>query len=119
MTHDTAQDIIDRMDQLLDEERRALLDGDLEAVGTLMERKGAMIDALNALDPGATNRAQSLKSKAQRNQALLDGALEGMRLVTGRLTALRRIRRTLETYDRSGQKTSVSDVIEHKVEKRA
>ncbi|MEX1234570.1 MAG: flagellar protein FlgN [Roseovarius sp.] len=119
MTHDSAQSIIDRMDALLDEERRALLKGNLEAIGTLLARKEALIDQLNALDPDGTKRIDQLQGKVMRNQALLDGALQGIRTVAGRLTALRRIRRTLETYDRSGRKSAISDVIEHELEKRA
>jgi flagellar biosynthesis/type III secretory pathway chaperone len=111
--------MVDQMDRLLDEERHALLDGDLEAIGALLTRKEALIDALNALTSGGAKDIKGLQGKVLRNQALLDGALQGIRTVAGRLAALRKIRRTLETYDRSGQKSTISDIIEHQVEKRA
>ncbi|WP_281968836.1 flagellar protein FlgN [Roseovarius nanhaiticus] len=119
MTRETAEQIRDRMDRLLDQERAALLAGDLEMIGTLMTLKEEVIDALNAIGPEAGNGIKSLHGKVMRNQALLDGALQGIRTVAGRLSTLRRIRRSLETYDRSGRKSSISDVIDHQVERRA
>ena len=119
MTHDPAEAILDRMDSLLDEERKALLDGDLEAIGALLTRKEALIDALSAIGPDAGQGVASLQGKVMRNQALLDGALQGIRTVAARLSDLRRIRRSLETYDSRGRKSSISDVIDHQVEKRA
>ncbi|MFX0542069.1 flagellar protein FlgN [Roseovarius sp. S4756] len=116
--HDSTQKIIDEMDTLLEEERKALLKGDLESIRVLLARKEALIDELNALALNAQD-LKHLQRKVLRNQALLDGALQGIRTVAGRLTALRRIRRTLETYDGRGQKSTILDVIEHQVERRA
>ncbi|WP_138936261.1 flagellar export chaperone FlgN [Roseovarius arcticus] len=119
MTHETAQALIDKLDELLDEERRALLNGDLEKIGTLLTRKEVLIDTLNAQEPDTQASIANLRGKVLRNQALLDGALQGIRTVAGRLAAFRKVRRTLETYDKTGRKSEISDIIEHKVEKRA
>jgi flagellar biosynthesis/type III secretory pathway chaperone len=119
MTHDTAQAMIDKLGALLDEERRALLNGDLETIGALLKRKEALIDTLNAGKPDNQTETTHLRGKALRNQALLDGTLQGIRTVASRLAAFRKIRRTLETYDRTGHKSEISDAIEHQVEKRA
>lgn len=119
MTNDTPQTLINRLDALLEDERRALLDGDLDAIASLMERKEALIDTLNAQDPGEQRDLEALQGKVDRNQALLDGALEGIRKVAGRMAAFRKIRRTLETYDRSGRKQAIQGEAEHQIEKRA
>jgi hypothetical protein len=119
MTNDTPQSLIDRLDTILEDERRALLEGDLEAIGTLLARKEPLIDALNAEGPVVRAGIVALEEKVRRNQALLDGALEGIRNVAGRMAAFRKIRRTLETYDKTGRKSSISDTIEHQLEKRA
>ncbi|WP_324753313.1 flagellar protein FlgN [Roseovarius sp. Pro17] len=119
MTHETAQSLIDQLDSLLDDERCALLDGDIEAIGALLKRKEGIIDAMNAQKPSDQADMTKVQGKVVRNQALLDGALQGIRTVAGRLAALRRVRRTLETYDKTGRKSAISDVIDHKVEKRA
>lgn len=119
MTDDPTQKLIDRLDSLLEDERRALLTGNLEAIGLLLRRKEALIDALNDLTPRAEAGLQALQGKVARNQALLDGALQGIRTVAGRMAAFRRIRRSLETYDAEGRKTTILGEVEHKVEKRA
>ncbi|MFY9237854.1 MAG: flagellar protein FlgN [Roseovarius sp.] len=119
MTVETSQTLIDTLDDLLEEERKALLDGDLDAIGRLLSRKEALIDALNALTPAGQPNLTRLQGKVSRNQALLDGALEGIRKVAARMAAFRKIRKTLETYDQSGRKTTIQGEVEHKVERRA
>ncbi len=119
MTQDKAQKIIDQLDDLLDSERLALLDGDLERISGLLEQKETLIDALNALESKARPELQELQDKVVRNQALLDGALQGIRKVAARMAAYRKIRRSLETYDESGRKKIIPGAIDHKVEKRA
>jgi hypothetical protein len=84
-----------------------------------MGRKEALIDALNAQDPGAKTDLVSLQGKVNRNQALLDGALQGIRKVAGRMSAFRKIRHTLETYDKTGRKQSIQGEVDHQIEKRA
>ena len=56
---------------------------------------------------------------ARRNQVLLDGTLQGIRLAAGRLSAYRRLRGTMETYDPQGRKTTIAGILSHKVERRA
>ena len=119
MTDDTMQALIDRLDTLLEEERRALLAGDLDAIGGLLSQKERLIDALNAATPGAQHDLGPVQDKVARNQALLDGALQGIRKVAARMAAFRKIRRTLETYDESGRKMILQADVDHKVEKRA
>lgn len=120
MTNKTTQMLINKLNAHLDEERDALLAGNLEAMSALLARKEDLISALNARQPQQPQAGLAqLQGKVSRNQTLFDGALEGIRAVTGRLAAFRKIRRTLETYDQTGQKTAISDTVERKVEKRA
>ena len=119
MTNDSPQSLINQLDALLDDERRALLEGNLEAIATLLDRKETLIDALNAQEPGAKTDLESLQGKVNRNQALLDGALQGIRKVAGRMSAFRKIRHTLETYDESGRKKAIQGEVDHQIEKRA
>lgn len=120
MTDLTPQNLIDKLDELLDVERRALLNGELDAIAAIAGEKERLIDALNAMEPeGRQPALQDLQNKVSRNQVLLDGALQGIRKVAARLAALRRIRRTLETYDAMGRKQTIQGEVEHKVEKRA
>ena len=119
MTDDTMQTLIDRLDSVLEDERHALLSGDLDTIGDLLSHKERLIDALNAAAPETHPDLGPLQDKVARNQALLDGALQGIRKVAARMAAFRKIRRTLETYDESGRKMILRTDIDHKVEKRA
>lgn len=119
MTDRSLQDMIDRLDILLDRERRCLLEGDLDGIAPIAEEKERLIDALNASDPADGPALAPLQDKVARNQLLLDGALQGIRKVAARLAALRRIRRSLETYDARGRKQTIEGEVDRRVEKRA
>lgn len=119
MTQDLHQGLIDDLDLLLEKERDLLIKGKLDALPGLLEQKEALISALGQLDGLEADFLQPLRGKVMRNQALLDGALRGIRTVANRFSALRRIRRTLETYDDQGRKSSLRQSHDNKLEKRA
>jgi flagellar biosynthesis/type III secretory pathway chaperone len=119
MTNDAFSDLITALDGLLEEERAALLVGDLEKVSGLLERKEELIDALSRLDAADAEALKSLNTKLHRNQALLDKALEGIRSVAKRLSALRRVRRSLDTYDEKGERKAIDMDQTGTLEKRA
>jgi hypothetical protein len=117
-SHDDAA-LGDRLESLLARERAALLRGDLHAVGALAQEKEALADALARRGPGAAGSLRRLGEMARRNQALLDGALQGIRLAGARLAACRRLRGAMETYDPQGRKTTITGILARKVERRA
>lgn len=119
MKTDTAQGIINRLDELLELERDALLQGELDKIPAMLEEKESLIDALSDNEPDTKAELRELQIKVERNQALLDGALQGIRKVAARMAAFRRIRRSLETYDESGRKRTIQGEVERRVEKRA
>lgn len=111
--------VLSELDDLLDRERACLLAGDLSGLSRILREKERIIDTLNSLLPESDPGLDALKDKALRNQALLDTAVEGIRAVANRVSALRRVRDTLETYDKSGRKTSFDAQPRGRVEKRA
>ena len=111
--------ILASLDDLLDRERIALLNGDLDTISRGLREKERLIDALNALHGDQDENLSAIRNKAQRNQILLESALSGIRAVADRVAALRRVRDTLETYDQSGRKTAISTLRTGQVEKRA
>lgn len=119
MTDDIPQTDIDALDDLLDAERRALLEGNLDDIARLHHRKEQLIDGLNNWGGEDTANLASLNAKLQRNQALLDTALNGIRSVARRLAAIRRVRQSLDTYDSAGRKNTVETRIDRSLEKRA
>ncbi|MDG1182468.1 MAG: flagellar biosynthesis protein FlgN [Tateyamaria sp.] len=119
MTLKTLQSTIDSLDDLLDAERSALLSGDLDEVSRLHERKEKLIDSLNQLDADDHANLTTLNAKVLRNQTLLNTALDGIRSVARRLSAIRQVRQSLNTYDSKGRKSSVELGVDRSLEKRA
>lgn len=119
MTHDSSQILIDQLDDLLDAERTALLAGDLDQIARLLEEKDNLIDHLNALELKDKEPMAGVQEKLLRNQALLDGALQGIRRASARMAAMRRARKCLETYDEDGRKHAIEGQVLRSVEKRA
>lgn len=119
MGTEKSQEIFDALDSLLEDERHALIAGDLSAISRLLERKAILFEQLREASPGDPSDLTALQTKVVRNQALLDGALRGIRAVADRMGSLRRIQKSLETYDRSGRRNSIVTGAANKIEKRA
>lgn len=116
----TDQDTLIRaLDALLDVERRALLDGDLDTLAGLIEEKEQLIDALNKLEFATEESLVPMNDKVKRNQALLEQALSGIRTVAKKLADIRQTRKSFDTYDRMGHRNRIEPDAETSVEKRA
>ncbi|NNE53779.1 MAG: flagellar biosynthesis protein FlgN [Sulfitobacter sp.] len=119
MTNDSAQRPIAALNELLENERTALLGGDLEKVTTLLPTKEDLIGQMTDVCPSDPALLQALSLKVARNQALLTGAMEGIRTVNDRLSALRRVRDGLETYGADGKRRAIATHESPSVERRA
>lgn len=119
MTYESQQYLIDDLDDLLERERQALVNGELEQLGRFLTRKEALITQINALETLERTVLTQIHEKVTRNQTLLNSAMEGIRAVADRMADLRRVRRGLETYDETGRKKRVETHVETSVEKRA
>jgi flagellar biosynthesis/type III secretory pathway chaperone len=119
MSPDSLHSTIESLDDLLDAERGALLSGNLDEVARLHVRKEQLIDTLNRMDARDHTNLASLNSKVERNQALLNTALDGIRSVARRLATIRRVRQSLDTYDSRGRKKTVAMSVDRSLEKRA
>lgn len=113
------QDTVDSLDDLLDEERAALLDGKLDQIGRMLKRKEYLIDVLNGSDQFEIEALSDLNIKVVRNQGLLTSALEGIQSVADRLAVMRRIKNSLDTYDAQGRRKGIDMLQKGIVEKRA
>jgi len=111
--------IFEKLDELLEVERKILLTGKLEKLVDLLPQKEALIDTLNTTEHREKDMLTQLDAKVRRNQLLLDSAMEGIRTVSRRLAALRRVRSSLETYDSTGRKQRIEIETGSNVEKRA
>ena len=119
MTKTNPQDLIDELDTILDQERRALVQGELEKLEPLMTRKEILIGDLNQISELERAALSHVQGKVARNQVLLDSAMDGIRAVAARVAELRRVRKGLDVYDQSGRKTRYGTRGATTLEKRA
>ena len=119
MTHQNPQTLIDELDTILDEERAALMDGDLKKMEAILARKEQAIEALNSFSDLERQTLSKVQSKVTRNQDLLESAMEGIRSVATRMAELRRVRKGLDVYDSAGRKTRYGTRLDQKLERRA
>lgn len=119
MTRKTPNKLVGQIDRLLEEERLALSEGRLNDLVELISQKQALIDALTATPLAQDAPLKELQSKAARNQAMLDSALRGIKSVSARLSTLRKVRESLDSYDAQGQRRTINTPSQGKLEKRA
>lgn len=108
-----------RLERLLDAERHALLEGDLATVVTLVAEKEKLVDQLNKDLRISEGSLATLSEKLLRNQALFDGALQGISRIANRMATIRKIKSSFEIYDEFGRKRVINNVTNRKVEKLA
>ena len=116
---DSVKPLLNALSDLLDHERKSLLAGDLDAISRSLHEKERLIAGLNDKGMERGHELSRLREKLSGNQVLLDGALEGIRAAAERISTMRRIRFTLETYDKSGRKMTIEATRATQVEKRA
>lgn len=85
--------------KVMEDLRRALLSGDLDALGPLEQ---ALRDAA-ALAPEDTDSRANLRRLAAENQSLLRAAGRALRATQRRLTEIARAEQGLSTYDPRGR----------------
>ncbi len=96
---------VQKLSQLLEVERAALLKGDFEAVGALIEEKesiAAQFNHANAQD------LRLLSAALAHNSKLFAAAREGVSAVRSTLQQQHQARNTLSSYDSSGRATTIS-----------
>lgn len=117
--NERASQLMDELNDLLDLERRALLSGDLEEVGRVLDTKEALLRELTENAASDTDGLQGLKEKLTRNQELIESAMKGIQAVAQRFATIRQVRKSLETYDSAGQRQKIEITSGGRLEKRA
>ncbi|MFW2545325.1 flagellar protein FlgN [Primorskyibacter sp. 2E107] len=114
----TAEDTLGRLKTLINAEREALMEGDFGRIAELMEEKEMLAGTLAETDHSEADVAP-LRDGLRRNQELFDHALAGLRNVANRIGEANRVRKSLETYDENGRRTTLSTPVPNKLERRA
>lgn len=107
-----------RLEELIDAERAALISGDFDRISELLDEKERLVGSLHDL-PLDHEVLTPLSDGLRRNQELFDAALAGIRNVAARLGDLNRVRKSVETYDSTGKKHSLSAPEVQRLERRA
>lgn len=113
------EDTIDSLAEILDQERKSLLNGNLDSINRVSQKKEALIRILNTSELLNQERLVELNGKMKRNQALLSSALDGVKSVAERFADMRQIRESLATYDSNGRRKKITVLQKSSVEKRA
>ncbi|MBO9447662.1 flagellar export chaperone FlgN [Ruegeria sp. R14_0] len=111
--------LVKSLEEVLDLERTALVEGDLDRLHHTAPEKEKLIGALNDLEVLDSDELIRLQKKVERNQALLNSAAEGIRAVADRMAELRRVRQEFSTYGADGQRSGYAVRHHAKLEKRA
>ncbi|EBA17094.1 hypothetical protein RSK20926_08992 [Roseobacter sp. SK209-2-6] len=119
MSKHEPQALIDELDEILDEERSALVRGELEKIESLVTRKERIIEQLNAIDDLERKELNKVQTKVSRNQELLNSAMDGIRSVATRMAELRKVRKGLDVYDRTGRRSRYGTLSGTRLEKRS
>ncbi|WP_171132163.1 MULTISPECIES: flagellar biosynthesis protein FlgN [unclassified Ruegeria] len=114
-----SNDLIKALEEVLDLERSALVQGDLDRLGNMVPEKEKLIGAINELQVLDSDELIRVQKKVARNQALLNSAADGIRAVANRMSELRRVRQEFSTYDATGQRSDFALRQKAKLEKRA
>lgn len=96
---------VERLSRLLEVERAALLAGDFDTVGALIEEKEALaaqFDDANAAE------LRLLSTALIRNSSLFAAARDGVETVVTTLRQQHAARTTLSSYDSSGKATQIT-----------
>lgn len=96
---------LDRLSQILEIERTALLAGDLDAIDALCAEKE---EIAATFDDSDGRDLQAISGALARNGALLAAARDGVTTVLTTLKDQRTARSTLSSYDSTGKATTIS-----------
>ena len=103
MTNDPREKAVSDLLDLVEEERNAVLRGDLDHVARVFERKSDLIVALNGMEVADNAELEELRNQIERNQMLVEAAKRGAHMAVDRLKSMRRSRETLTLYDAHGR----------------
>ena len=114
--------LVESLQELLEDERTALMEGKFDALPDLLDRKETLFEALGDLpedDPLTEEELAPIQEAFARNQRLLESTQSGLRATQERMGTLRRVRTSFESYNAKGQRQAVQLAAGQRVEKRA
>lgn len=112
-------DPFEDLEDLLEHEHDAILNGRLQDLSRLLHRKEDLLKKLADIDPPESAALATLKARADHNQVLLGSVLRGIKSVQDRIASMRDGRSTHTTYTQAGLKQPISAQHQANFERRA
>ncbi len=100
--------IVDKIEDILDQERLGLLSGDFNTLEELIGRKTNLIRQWEALGNETTESIERISQKLKRNESLLMSARRGLKSAELQLKQLSNCDTQL-TYSKDGRRTSLKN----------
>ena len=94
------------LEDLLDRERLAVLDGRFDVLERMTAEKERLLRSV-ALDGASAESLARLRRKTERNSQLLDAMRAGVVAAQDRLKAMQKKKDPLQTYDSTGRKSAI------------
>lgn len=117
---DSANLLWDELEDVFDEERAALMRGDLSLIASMSARKEDILNRLAPVISGMdTPVPDGLKEMATRNATLLTQASQGLKAAQARIIEIHSAQRGLETYGPAGDRITLRTRISSLLERRA
>ena len=99
------QSAAEALEELLEKEREAILDGRFDSLERLAAEKERLVTSV--AESGAPGLV-GLRVRAERNSALLEAMGAGVKAAIRQIEGLRGLGAPLQTYDASGQRTAMA-----------
>ena len=115
----TTEQFTQRLLAVLEKERAALLDGDLQNLGDFVMLKSEILDTLSSKNIPKAQDWHIVQSRLKENQRLIEAALNGLLSVNDKLQEARHAFERLSIYDPTGKKTSYAVNVPRKLERKA
>ncbi len=96
--------------KVLDEERTALVNGEIERLEPISLEKARLFEELESVSELPRAVLLDIQSRVQRNQGLLQASSKGLRAALTRLAAIRGAATALDTYSTDGKRQSISSL---------
>lgn len=108
--------------ECLDKERAVMLDGQLQDLAPLVEKREALVAGLEGIpgidDPQFRPLIEDIQSRSKRNASLMEASMQGLRDGRAVLETIRETQARLGTYDAGGN-VDPTTVVKPKHERRA
>ena len=99
--------LLEKLEKLLDEEKRMLLEGQYSSLATLSEIKLKLLERFSYISiNGTSENVQRVIEKAKRNEALLESAQRGIKSAMMHVSEV--AEGSFQSYSKEGQRAPLS-----------